>query len=147
MDIHYDRSLLGMNIDGGPFEVTRSLIEGFCKSIGEHNPVFFDESVAQSQGYKTVIAPPTLCSIFIRRMGLPDISLKFGKTRFHAGQMIEPIQSIYAGDSLMGSAYLKDIYPKTGRSGTMIFIIWETVFKNQQGEVVASIKESYAAKD
>jgi hypothetical protein len=78
---------------------------------------------------------------------LPDIELKFGRTRFHAGQVVEPVAPIVAGDSLMACSYLKEVYPKTGRSGTMVFIVWETTFTNQRGDVAAKVRESYAARE
>jgi peptidyl-tRNA hydrolase len=42
---------------------------------------------------------------------------------------------------------LKDVYAKTGRSGTMVFMVWETTFRNQKGDVVADVQESYAARE
>ena len=33
----------------------------------------------------------------------------------------------------MASSHLKEVYPKTGRSGTMVFTVWETTFTNQDG--------------
>ncbi|HEU0021958.1 MAG TPA: MaoC family dehydratase N-terminal domain-containing protein, partial [Dehalococcoidia bacterium] len=76
-----------------------------------------------------------------------DINLKFGRTRFHAGQRVQARAPILAGDFLTASSHLKEVYPKTGRSGTMVFIVWETTFRNQKGEVVADVQESYAARE
>ena len=47
-----------------------------------------------------------------------------GRTRFHAGQRVQAKASICAGDFLTASSHLKEVYPKTGRSGTMVFIVW-----------------------
>ena len=80
-------------------------------------------------------------------MALPDINLKFGSTRFHAGQRIQSKAPIFAGDRVTASSHLKEVYPKTGRSGTMVFIVWETTFRNQDGQVVADVQESYAARE
>ena len=147
LELDYDRSLLGKDHQAGPIEVTKELIQDFCKAIGETNPIYTDEEGARKAGYATIIAPPTLCTIFLRRVIIPDIRLNFGKARFHAGQMVEPIAPIMAGDSLMASSYLKEVYPKTGRSGTMVFIVWATTFTNQRGETVAEVQESYAARE
>jgi acyl dehydratase len=67
--------------------------------------------------------------------------------RFHAGQRVQPRAPIVAGDSLTASSHLKDVYAKTGRSGTMVFIVWETTLRNQKGEVVADVQESFAARE
>ena len=147
MELEYDRSLYGKEHEAGPFEVTKETIQAFSQSIGETGAVFNDESAAQTAGYRSVVAPPTLCTLYGRRVELPDINLKFGRTRFHAGQRVQAKGSICAGDSLTASSHLKEVYPKTGRSGTMVFIVWETTFRNQDGEVVADVQESYAARE
>ena len=147
LDLEFDRSLLDKEHRTGPFEVTRDLIQGFCSAIGETNPLFTDEQAAKVAGYPSLLAPPTLCTIFSREVTVPDIKLKFGRTRFHAGQMVETLAPIVAGDSLMASSYLKDVYPKTGRSGTMVFIVWQTSFTNHRGENVAEVRETYAARE
>ena len=146
-ELEFDRSLLGKVHQAGPFEVTREIIRDFCSAIGESNPLYTDEEAARQAGYRAVLAPPTLCTIFFQGVTMPDISLKFGKTRFHAGQRVEPMAPILAGDSLMASAYLKDVYPKTGRSGMMVFMEWETTYTNQRGEKVATVQESYATRE
>ncbi len=123
------------------------MIQAFSQSIGESGPVFNDESAAQTAGYTSIVAPPTLCTLYVRRVELPDINLKFGRTRFHGGQRVQAKAPIVAGDFLTASSHLKEVYPKTGRSGTMVFIVWETTFRNQNGEVVADVQESYVARE
>ena len=147
LELEYDRSLLGKEHVAGPFKVTKEAIQDFCSAIGETNPLYTDEEAARDAGYQAVIAPATLCTIFVREVTVPDIKLKFGKVRFHAGQVVKPLAVIQAGDTLMASSYLKDVYPKTGRSGTMVFIVWETTYTNQRGEKVAAVQESYATRE
>ena len=147
MDLDYDRSLYGKEHEAGPFEVTKEMVQSFSRSIGESGQIYNDESAAIAAGYRSVVAPPTLCTLYVRRVKLPDINLKFGRTRFHAGQRVQPRAPIVAGDSLTASSHLKDVYPKTGRSGTMVFIVWETTFRNQNGAVVADVQESFAARE
>ena len=65
----------------------------------------------------------------------------------HAGQRVQSKAPIVAGDSLIASSHLKEVYPKTGRSGTMVFVVWETTFRNQDGVVVADVQESYASRE
>ena len=63
------------------------------------------------------------------------------------GQVLESLAPIQAGDHLTSSSHLKEVYPKTGRTGTMVFIVWKTVFSNQRGESVAAVEESYAVRE
>ena len=113
MDLEYDRSLLGKEHRAGPFEITKELIRDYCLAVGETNPIYLDEDAARKAGHPTVVAPATLCTIFLREETVPDINLKFGNARFHAGQIVEPLAPILAGDSMMASSYLKEVYPKT----------------------------------
>ena len=147
MELEYDRSLHGKEHQAGPFEVTKESVQALSKSIGESSPLCYDEEAARAAGYSGLVAPPTLCTLFVRRVELPDINLKFGRMRFHAGQRVQPRAPIIAGDSLTASSHLKDVYAKTGRSGTMVFIVWETTLRNQKGEVVADVQESFAARE
>ena len=39
-----------------------------------------------------------------------------------------------------------ELYAKTGRTGTMVFVVWETTFSNQDGTVVAEVEESFARR-
>ena len=109
--------------------------------------MYTDEAAAKEAGYPDIIAPPVMTTIFIRGENFPDIKLKFGRMRFHASQTVQPVSPLVAGDSLMASSALKEVYPKTGRSGTMVFIVWETTFTNQRGETVAAVQESFAARE
>ena len=147
MELEYDRSLYGKEHQAGPFEVTHELIRSFTQSVGEANPIFLDEGAARAAGYSGLVAPPTFCTVLVHRVELPNIKLKFGKMQIHAGQRVQPRLPIIAGELLTASSHLKDVYAKTGRSGTMVFIVWETTFRNQKGEVVADVQESFARKE
>ena len=147
MALEYDRSLHGKEHTAGPFDVTSEIIQKVNGSLGESNPAFTSESAAKEQGFRGLVAPPTLCSIFVREVALPDVGVKFGRTQMHAGQRVQPIAVVYAGDQLTASSHLKDVYAKTGRSGTMVFVVWETTFRNQHGDVVAEVQESFARRE
>ena len=147
MELEYNRDLYGVEHRAGPFEITYEVIQTFNRSIGETNPVFVDEAAARAAGHAGTLAPATLVTMLVRNVELPDIDLNFGTTRFHAGQRVQSRAPIVAGDSLTASSHLKEVYPKTGRSGTMVFTVWETTFTNQNGVVVAEVQESYAARE
>ena len=147
LELEYDRSLHGKEHQAGPFEVTRDLIQGFSRGIGETSPIHTDEAAARAEGYRDLVAPPTFCTIMVHRVSLPDINLKFGRTQMHAGQRVQSRAPIVAGDSLTASSHLKEVYEKTGRTGTMVFVVWETTFRNQDGAVVADVQESFARRE
>ncbi|MFQ5860917.1 MAG: MaoC family dehydratase N-terminal domain-containing protein [Dehalococcoidia bacterium] len=145
--VEFDRSLLGKEIPSGPFQVTREVILDYCRAIGETSPLYTDEEAARKAGHLALLAPPAFCTIFASRVVLKDINLKFGRVRVHAGQAMESLTPIVAGDVLTASTHLKDVYAKTGRSGMMVFIVWETVFTNQDGVRVALAQESQSVRE
>ncbi|PKB78542.1 MAG: hypothetical protein BZY88_17775 [SAR202 cluster bacterium Io17-Chloro-G9] len=147
LELEYDRSLYGIEHRAGPFPVTQELILAFTHGTGETNPIFTEPEAAQAAGYPGLVAPPTLCTIFVRQIELPSIELKFGKNSMHAGQRVQALAPIIAGDQLNASSHLKDVYAKTGRTGTMVFVVWETTFSNQHGSVVAEVEESFARRE
>ena len=77
----------------------------------------------------------------------PDIRLEFGEVSLFAGQSIECIGAVRPGDTLNAKTKLKDVYAKTGRSGKMVFQVWETIFANQSGDTVALVQESFVKRN
>ena len=56
----------------------------------------------------------------------------------HGEQEFEYVRPLRAGDQLTAESHVKETYEKEGkRGGTMQFVITETVFKDQNGDVVA----------
>jgi hypothetical protein len=56
----------------------------------------------------------------------------------HGEQEFEYARPLRAGDVLTATSHVKDEYEKEGkRGGTMTFIVSETVFRDQNGEIVA----------
>lgn len=141
--IQYNRSLLGVEHEVGVFEVTKEKILGFAVSTGETDPAFIDEEKAKESKHGGLIAPPTFCNIFAGDIKRPDIGLEFGDLGFHAGQAIEYKNPVRPGDTLTAKTKLKEVYPKTGRSGKMVFEVWETSFTNQRGDTAATVRESF----
>ncbi len=146
IEYEYDRSLYGVEHESGPFAVTKEIIDTYTRSVGEDNPVFTDAAAARAAGYANQVAPPTLCALF-ERGELPDIKLQFGRRQFHGGQRVEPRAPVVAGDRLTASSHLKDVYAKTGRSGTMVHVVWETTFRNQDGVVVADVQRAQVVRE
>ena len=55
------------------------------------------------------------------------------------GKSVEIHQPIRPGDTLKATTTIAEIYDKTGRSGTMVFIVQRMSFVNQRGEPVATV--------
>ena len=130
-DIEFDRSLLGVEHPIGAIEVTGEMIEEYARVTGAA-----DGSVAS----------PAICTMFTQAITRPDIKLEFGSMGLFAGEAIDNLSPVRAGDVLEGRTMLKDVYAKTGRSGKMVFTVWETSFARRDGELVARVRESFVQR-
>ena len=141
--IKYDRSLLGKSHNIGTIKVTKEMIIKFSRSTGETNDIHLGNEGTQ----QPVIAPPTMCNMFVTGASRPDIKLDFGDINLFAGQSIECKSDIKPGDVLEGKTQLESVYSKTGRSGKMVFSVWLTTFVNQDSKEVAIVTESYVRRN
>jgi acyl dehydratase len=152
------RALIGM--EGEPQTcwepVERSEIRRFAQAIMDDDPIFWNDAYAKNTRYGTVVAPP-LFPLFAYRStpgspdlladaatdpdfdgfagltttGLPPIHLPQLPRLLNGGNEVELYQLPKLGDHLTARSKYVDIYEKTGRSGTMVFIVIETRYTNQ----------------
>ena len=66
----------------------------------------------------------------------PRFTSGFG---FDAGKCVTVLGAIRPGDRITAKSKIHDIYTKTGRSGTMLFIVHRMEFQNQRGEPVSIV--------
>ena len=145
--LEYDTSWIGKEFDRYIYEVTKDEITEFAQSVGETNPLYTDEGYANTTPYGGIIAPPTFCVAFRSRANLPDLKLSYGKRGFDGGKECRLLKPIRPGDTITGVDRIAEVYEKTGRSGSMIFIIRESEFTNQHGETVAIVRQSLIRRD
>ena len=84
-------------------------------------------------------------AIFLRNLIRPDLGLTLQGSYLDAGKKLYSLAPVCVGDVLDIFVYLRKVFPKTGRSGFMVFIDWEILFC--RGEVeVATILEKYVLR-
>lgn len=127
------------------YEVTRKDIRRYAQAIGDPNPLYRDG----------VVAPPLFCHAMafddvpvdrLRPDGLPtelDLPLPTaravgGGSTFDVGVPVRP------GDVITVRKEIADIYRKTGRSGDLYFVVLDTTYTNQDGEVAAHERATFA---
>ena len=141
-EIEYDRTLLGVEFPSDPVTVEGEAILRYCRATGITALIHTDQDAARAAGYRDLVVPITMYPSLARRQR-PNIKLKFGRRQLFSSESIEALIPVCAGDQVRGAIHLKEVYAKTGRSGTMVFVVWETILTNQRGEEVASIRDSY----
>jgi acyl dehydratase len=134
-----DRSLLGQWGPEGEMRVELGKIREFARAVKDPSPSYTASDDA--------VAPPTfLMTIahWIRDLGETRSAVKLDYTRLlHGEQEFEYLRPIRAGDVLRFRSRTKDVFEKAGkRGGKMLFVIGETQFTNQRGEVVAYMRNT-----
>lgn len=139
------------------FIVTARDIKRFAQSIGNTNPLHYDESFARQTSFGTIIAPPLFCQCMAFEdvpltklpddlspveldVDLPVTKTLGGESRYTFYKYIRP------GDIITVTTQMKDVIRKKGRSGELFLISIETRFINQLGETVAEELATYVKR-
>ena len=115
----------------GP-EVTATVEAGhvrrFVEAIGDPNPRWNKE------------APPTfLVALAPVSLHLNDAE-DYGKGWLNGGNQFEYFAPVMIGDQITAKGRIVDVYDKPGSSGDLLFIIFESDYSNQRGELVARLR-------
>lgn len=131
-----DPALLDVEFDASTSApVTAEEIREFAESLGETHPQYFGAAP---------IAPPTFCMKFRgNRFFHPGIPPQAFLRGFDAGKDIQFGVPIRAGDVVHTTNVLHEVYEKTGRTGSMVFIVSRQTMTNQHGEKIAAIDSRF----
>ena len=133
-----------------PDEIGRSSLRQYALAIGDFNPLYSNREFAQANGLRDVMAPPTLiCDTWQyvdSDMDERGDLLGRGPIRelegLRAGNEYEFFQTIHPDDVITAHWAVKDVYEKTGRTGSLVFQVIETTFYNQSEELLARNTET-----
>ena len=118
--------------------LSRTDLVKYAGASGDFNPIHHDEEFARSAGNPTVFGHGMLTAGFVGRCITDFVgadNLRRYKVRFAT--------RVWPGDTLSFRSRTKDVFEKDGkRGGKMLFVIGETEFTNQHGEVVAYMRNT-----
>jgi hypothetical protein len=125
-----DRIKTRIGVDGPPVSapVEAGHVRRFAEAIGDSNPRWEKE------------APPTFL------VALAPVSLHvsdaedYGKGWLNGGNRFEYFGPVMIGDQITAKGRIVDVYDKAGSSGNLLFIIFETDYTNQRGDLVARLR-------
>lgn len=143
----YDRSVIGVDVEVGSITLTPKLIADYCIAVGETNPLYTDEAAAKTGPYAGLTAPPAMLPSLTFGQGGLDAKVRFGNTAMFAGSRLETFAPVRPGDTITAWVQVKDVFPKTGRSGTMLFLVHRTRYANQDGLDVAASERSMVYRE
>ena len=139
------RAAVGVESEPSVFEIEKEPIRRWAEAIGDPNPLYHDEEYAKNKGYRSLVAPPAFIAQYAypTKVGGGRRTIKSPFTRnLNGGNEYEFYGTVQAGDTITATTKLADIFEREGRLGKMLFVIYETTFKNQNGEVVAKSRNT-----
>ena len=125
---------VGQEFETATFEIDEGRLLDWAIACGETDPRFVDRDHPDFQAHPNF----TACLSTGRMLpeDFPKIGSGFG---IDGGKTVEIHGPVRAGDTLTARASIHDVYDKTGRSGTMVFVIHRMDFTNQEGVAVATV--------
>ena len=136
-----DRSLIGQVYDQFTYHDIRAdeMIE-YARTLGVEDPIYLDEKAAQAGPHEGLVAFPTY--VVKLRGGQwmpPEVMKHMTRAGFDAGKDIEFGVPVRPGDRITATSSITEIYEKTGRSGSMWFVVYRQEIRNQRDELVANV--------
>ncbi|HEX9776362.1 MAG TPA: MaoC family dehydratase N-terminal domain-containing protein [Actinomycetota bacterium] len=120
----------------------------FATAIGDDNPLYTDAGFARANGYRDVVAPPTLICETNQYVGGVrgadglighwwDIEVP-GTRAIRGGNEYEFHRPLYPDDVVTATWRVADITERAGSDGTpMLVVLSEARYTNQDGELLA----------
>ncbi len=123
-------------------EISARRIAEFAESIGETNPIYFDEEAAKKAGYPGIPAPLTFPFALtmdaqqsyqtLGAMGVDRIRVVHGEQGFTY------VRPMVAGDVITGRQRVVDIYDKKG--GALTFLVTDTAMTDAADKPVCNLR-------
>ncbi|MFH1775050.1 MAG: MaoC family dehydratase N-terminal domain-containing protein [Chloroflexota bacterium] len=134
--------------DGQPIE--EGMIARFARSVGDDNPLYHDRRLAQESPYHGVIAPLTFVfewnhheALNVDEGGASIAGIPLPGRLLRGSNEYEFFQSLRPGDIITTSSRIGDVYQKKGASGALVFIVCQSRYTNQQGELLGIQRATY----
>ena len=125
---------VGVEFDWTSFEMSAESMVAWAKACGETDPRFVDPSHSDFQAHPGFTTHCMSGRVFPK--DFPQIGGGFG---IDGGKRVEVHAPIRPGETLTATTTIADIFEKTGRSGTMIFIVQRMEFRNDADQLVSTV--------
>ena len=125
---------VGVEFDWATFEMEAVDMVAWAEACGETDPRFIDPDHPDFQAHPGFT---THCmSGRVLPENFPQIGGGFG---IDGGKKVEVHGPIRPGDTRNATTTIADIFDKTGRSGTKVFIVQRMEFRNERSELVSTV--------
>jgi hypothetical protein len=117
------RARIGWESESVDHMVEAGQVRRFCQAIGDASPRWQEE------------VPPTfVVSLGFETPQMPEL-LAYGTGWLNGGDRFEYLEPIRVGDRISSSIRLVDAQEKQGSSGSLLILVFETTYTNQDGKV------------
>lgn len=132
------RKMIGKEGEPAVVEIEKGLVRKFAEAIGDPNPLWGDEQWAKKSRYQGIVAPPEIfcSSMFSGGATRPDIPLPYKRILDGGGEW-EFFLPLKPGEVITSVTRFADVFEREGKTGKMAFLVFETLHRNQKGEIVA----------
>ena len=139
------KDLMGKESKPITFEVEKGHIRSFAEAVNDLNPLYVDGKHARRSKYRGIIAPPIFITAICDRDWMMNNIANIdspAKNVLNGGNEIELYEPLRVGDQITVTSKLVDALVKEGRMGKMLFLIWDFIYTNQFGDVVAKSRNT-----
>jgi hypothetical protein len=123
----------GFVFDEIDIDVEAESLRDFASACGETLPRFVDPTAPDFQS-----VPNYTTRIHGSRAMPKDFPIDMNRC-FDAGKSVVNHRPVRPGDKIVGRSEIADIFEKSGRSGSMLFIVHRMNFYNQNGDHLAQV--------
>jgi hypothetical protein len=122
------RGRIGVDGESVSAPVEAGHVRRFVEAIGDPNPRWQHE------------VPPTFLVALAPVSAHLAEAEAYGKGWLNGGNRFEYFTPVNMGDLITATGRVADVYQKSGSTGDLLFIIFETDYTNQNGELVARLR-------
>jgi acyl dehydratase len=150
-----DTSVIGKPTGASRVRIERGPVSFFASALKDDNPVYRDAKAAKAAGFDDLPAPPTFSFAWTHMGkageeqpadptgGKHPMNELMGKLMSQGGIVLHGEQEfvfhrpVVAGDVLVSSGKIRDVYERESKGKTMTFIVMETEWRDEKtGEPV-----------
>jgi acyl dehydratase len=141
-----DKNAIGRSSPPTLNEVEKGAIRRFAESLGDYNPIYYDEEYSRALGYPTIVAPPTFPASFHSAADLRELLGVGIKSLLHAEQSFDYERPIIAGDRIYVSTRVADVLERQGPAGRMDVAVIEDEGRDEEGNLVFKARRTLVVR-
>ena len=122
------RARIGVDGPAATARVEAGHVRRFAEAVGDSNP-----------RWKVEVPPTFLVALAPVSLHLSEAE-EYGQGWLNGGNRFEYFVPVKIGDEITARGRVAEVYEKEGSSGNLLFIIFESDYTNQRGELVARLR-------